>query len=101
MPSNKIQADYEQLAQVANLFVQEAQSIDSWVSRAVQAQQNLESGGWSGEAASKFYNDWYQLTPKLAKLIQALETASEQMKTISQIFSDGENRAAGALKRTL
>jgi len=100
MPSNKIQADYEQLAQVANLFVQEAQNINSWVGRAVQTQQNLEGGGWTGEAASKFYADWYELTPKLAKLIQALETSSQEMQAISRIFTEGENRAANALKRT-
>ena len=98
MAGNKIQADYDQLAQLANLFVQEAQNIESWTGKAAQAVDALQSGGWSGEAANKFFNEWQSILPNLNKLRDALETSSSQVQVISQIFTDGENRASARVK---
>ena len=99
--AGKIQVDYDQLTQVSNLFAQEAQSLESWAGRADQGVEALMSGGWAGDAANKFFGEWQMISPNLKKLIDALQTASSQMQTVSQLFTDGENRAAGTVKRTL
>ncbi|RMG77224.1 MAG: hypothetical protein D6711_02060, partial [Chloroflexi bacterium] len=55
MPGNIIQANYEQLEQIAQKFLERSENTDQ-VLQAVRRQiEDLQRDGWWGEGANAFY----------------------------------------------
>jgi WXG100 family type VII secretion target len=96
--ASHIQADYDQLQQVAQSFSQEAENIQQWAGIAINTVEALRSS-WSGEAATKFFNEWDMISPNLHKLTDALQTTASQINEVSRIFSEAEQSAVSTMNR--
>jgi WXG100 family type VII secretion target len=91
----KIQADYDELANIANQFAQESSSTQQLMSQITSLVNQLEGGGWIGRGAQAFYAEMHdEVEPGLQRMIQALEDASSSVKQISSIVSQAEQEAS-------
>ena len=92
---NKIQADYDELAAIANQFAQEASSTEQLTNQIMSMVGELEGGGWIGRGADSFYNEMHDLVePGLVRLARALEDTSSAIKQISNVMSQAEHDAS-------
>jgi WXG100 family type VII secretion target len=92
---NKVQADYDELANIANQFAQESSSTEQLVNQIMSLVGELEGGGWIGRGAQAFYAEMHdEVEPGLRRLIQALEDAANAVKQISNIISQAEQEAS-------
>jgi WXG100 family type VII secretion target len=93
---SKIQADYEQLEQVANLFQQQADQTEELL-RALQSRtESLENGGWMGKAANDFSVEMNDLVfPAVGRLQTALLEGSQVTKKVIQTFKDADEETKG------
>lgn len=97
---NKIQADYDELASVANELAQESQAMEQLTNQIMNLVGQLESGGWIGRGADAFYGEMQDLVqPGLQRLIRALEDGSNAVKQISNILSQAESDASALFSR--
>jgi len=91
----KIQADYDELANVANEFLQEAAGIEQLTNQINNLVGELEGGGWVGRGADAFYAEMHDLVnPGMQRLARALEYAGSAVKQISNILSQAEQDAS-------
>lgn len=96
MAGGLIQVDPDQLQMVAGQFATESSNIQS-IYNLLNSSVAILQESWSGEAATKFFNDVGIMMPNLQKLIQALDVASQQVGVISKQWDDAQNSAAGKL----
>ena len=95
----KIQADYDELASIANEFGHEAAAAEQLVNNIVNMVGALEGGGWIGRGAEAFYSEMHDMVePGMQRLVRALEDASSALKQISNIISQAENEASGLFR---
>ncbi len=95
----KIQANYDELSNIANQFVQESGAVADLTGKMQSLVSDLEGGGWIGRGAESFYAEMYDLIfPGLERLAQALEDAGQATKQISNIVSQAEHEASGVFK---
>jgi WXG100 family type VII secretion target len=91
----KIQADYDELAAIANQFAQEATSTEQLTNQIMNLVGQLEGGGWIGRGADAFYNEMHDLVePGLTRLARALEDAGSAVKQINNIMTNAEHDAS-------
>ena len=92
---NKIQADYDELASIANQFAQESSAAQQLMSQIQNLVGQLEGGGWIGRGAQAFYSEMHdEVEPGLQRMVQALEDASSAVKQISNIIAQAEQEAS-------
>lgn len=90
-----IQAQYDQLTAVADLFGSQAEQTGTMATRMRRAMQGLQSGGWEGRGARAFFNEMQaEVLPSVARLQQALAEAKRVTLQISQILRQAEEQAA-------
>lgn len=95
----KIQADYDELAAIANEFNQEAAAAEQLLNNIMNMVGELEGGGWIGRGAESFYAEMHDLVePGMQRLVRALEDAGGAVKQISSIISQAEAEASGFFK---
>ncbi len=95
----KIQADYDELAAIANEFAQEAAAAEQLANRLKSLVGELESGGWIGRGADAFYSEMHDLVePGFDRLVRALEDGSSAIKQISNILSNAEQDASSLFR---
>ena len=98
--SSKIQADYDELATIANELAQESQAVEQLTNQVMNLVGQLEGGGWIGRGADSFFNEINDLVqPGMQRLIRALEDGSNGVKQISNILSQAEQDASGLFNR--
>jgi len=96
----KIQADYDELAAIANQFAQEAAAAEQLANRLRSLVGELEGGGWIGRGADAFYGEMHDLVePGLDRLIRALEDGGSAIKQISTLISNAEQDASSLFNR--
>lgn len=96
----KIQADYDELANIANQFAQEAAGVEQLMNQISSLVGELEGGGWIGRGADAFYAEMHDLVePGLHRLAQALEDGGNAVKQISNILSQAEQEASSFFSR--
>ncbi len=96
----KIQADYDELANIANAFLQEASGIEQLTNQVMSLVGELEHGGWIGRGADAFYGEMHDLVePGLLRLSRALEEAGGAIRQISNIISQAEQEASSLFGR--
>jgi WXG100 family type VII secretion target len=96
----KIQIDYDELANIANQFAQEASAAEQLVNRITSLVGQLEGGGWIGRGAQAFYAEMHdEVEPGLQRMVQALEDGSSSIKQISSIISQAEQEASSLFSR--
>lgn len=91
----KIQADYDQLAQIAADFSNEADMVDQLMLSIGRLVDDLCGGGWIGRGAGLFYDEMdNEILPALHRLMDALQTASSATLQINQIMHEAEETAS-------
>jgi WXG100 family type VII secretion target len=97
---SKIQADYDELANIANELAQESQAVEQLTNQIMNLVGQLESGGWIGRGADAFFGEMQDLVqPGLQRLGRGLEDGSNAVKQISNILSQAENDASSLFSR--
>ena len=91
-----IQVDPDQLQMVAGQFAMESSNMQT-LYNLLNSSVAILHDTWSGDAANKFFNDMEIMMPNLQKLVQALDTAAQQVGAISKHWEDAENNAASKL----
>jgi WXG100 family type VII secretion target len=95
MAGQKIQADYDELSQIANQFAQESSAAEQLMNQIQNLVGQLEGGGWIGRGAQSFYSEMHdEVEPGLRRMVQALEDASSAIKQISDLISQAEQEAS-------
>lgn len=97
---HKIQADYDELGNIANQFAQEASATEQLTNQIMSLVGELEGGGWIGRGADSFYAEMHDMVePGLQRLARALEDASSAVKQASNILSQAEQEASSLFGR--
>lgn len=97
--SDQIQADYEQLEQVAAKFDQQAQVVAQVIQSVKVSFNKLHSGGWIGEGANAFFNEMNsKVFPATQRLQNALSEASRATKDISQTVKQADEAASSPFR---
>lgn len=90
-----IQADYEDLEQVASRFGKQAQTTQEMLSKVQRTLQPLKQDGWVGLGSDAFFAEMDgKILPALRRLVEALTEAERATKQISSWFSSNEQEAA-------
>jgi WXG100 family type VII secretion target len=95
MSNDVIQAQYEQLDNIANRFGQAAENNAALAQQVAKAAQTLQNGGWEGKGATAFFSEMETtISPALKRFIHALEEAQTVTLEIKQIIQQAEEKAS-------
>lgn len=95
MPAPQFRGDYDVLAQIAQVFGQQAAQTKASIQRIQREIGTLQGGDWIGTGANAFYREMNDLVlPSLKRLNAALETAAGTVRKISQLVKQAEEEAA-------
>src|SRR5574337_658370 len=99
MTASKVRADYEQLAQIAQVFCQQSETTQQ-VLRALQNDVNtLQRGDWVGKGAEAFYAEMNTaVLPAMKRVVGALSEASNTTQRISRIMKQAEDHSAALFR---
>lgn len=96
--SDQIQADYDQLEQVATKFAQQAQAI-AQMNQSVKACVSKLRSGWIGQGADAFFSEMNSsVLPATQRLENALSEANRATKEISQTVQQADEDAASPFR---
>lgn len=94
----EIRADYDQLDQVANRFLNQAQTIQQMLQTVQNSMGNLE-GEWIGQGAEAFFSEMQgEVMPASQRLQQALDEAGRITKFIAQTLQQADEDAASPFR---
>lgn len=97
--AEKIEANYEQLNQIAKNFTQEADAIEQMLGEINACVDSLESGGWIGRGANSFYAEMHdEVLPAVQRLREALEEAARTTGEIAKTFREAEETASAKFR---
>lgn len=95
---DKFRADYNQLNNIANVFNQQADAINSMNQGIRSCFEDLKGGNWIGKGADKFNTEMQDsVLPKLQRLQRALASAARATKKISQVAKQAEEESSNCL----
>ncbi len=98
MQTSRIKIQYSEVEQSARTFMCLQEGIAALRQELNRSSDSLRSG-WQGEAADAFFDELDgQINPALARLANALETASQVSLQISAVLRSGEEQAAALFK---
>ena len=94
-----VQANYEDLAQIAARWHQQHETSEALDRRLKAALQPLEQGGWIGLGAAAFFSEMRgEVLPAIARLSAALEIAQSVTLEIREQMRQAEEDAANPFK---
>ncbi len=97
--SDQIQADYQQLEQVAAKFNQQAQAIAQMMQSVKSSMSKLENGGWIGRGSQAFFTEMNnKVVPATQRLHNALSEASRVTKDISNTVKQADEEASSPFR---
>src|SRR4051812_36388133 len=95
MSTDVIQANYDNLDNLASRFSRRAEVATRLHSRVMRGVKVLEDGAWAGQAATAFFNEMESgVFPALSRLHTALTAGDEVMRQIAEILRAAEQDAA-------
>lgn len=95
MSADIIRADYIQLEQIANRFVEQAELLTITRQKVESRMDALRTDGFIGESATAFYGEMESsILPSFTRLISGFEDASESTKRIILVLSEAEEEAS-------
>lgn len=101
MGAQIVQVDYEDLAQIIDLFFEEADRAEALRHQIRAQMDSLERGGWVGAGADRFYAEMMNVIfPALLRLNLALSEAGIAAREILDLFMTEEEAAAELLRAT-
>jgi WXG100 family type VII secretion target len=99
---DKIEANYEQLEQLAGRFANQGQSIQQMLQSVRNSMSKLENGGWIGRGSEAFFAEMNgEVLPASQRLQQALEEADRVTKSISQTMQQAEEEASSPFRNVV
>ena len=99
MTSDIVQANYEQLENIASRFGQEAENNAALAQQVTQAVQTLQNGGWEGKGSAAFFAEMENTAnPAMQRLIGALEEAHSATLKIKEIIKQAEEEASAPFR---
>ncbi|GJM40892.1 MAG: hypothetical protein DHS20C20_11740 [Ardenticatenaceae bacterium] len=95
MSAPVIQAQYDDLAKIAERFAQQADLIQQMQQQVRQATDALKNGGWQGQGADAFHSEMDgEVFPAVNRLNHALQEGSQSTRQIIEIIKAAEEEAA-------
>ncbi|NNJ13290.1 WXG100 family type VII secretion target [Chloroflexales bacterium ZM16-3] len=95
-----IQANYDELAQIAARWHQQQETSEALDRRLKACLQSLEHGGWEGRGADAFFSEMHgEVLPALARFTEALEVAKSVTLEIRTQMRQAEEDAASPFKQ--
>lgn len=93
--ADRFRGHYGQLKDIAKSFGDQASEVGNMISNLKSKQQDLEGGGWKGDAANKFYAEMNGPVYKaLNKLQNAMSEANSITTKIAKITKDAEDNSS-------
>jgi WXG100 family type VII secretion target len=95
----KVRADYELLAEIAQTFEHESRRTRQTLDRLHQDLDVLLEGDWVGKAATAFYQEMIaSVLPSLKRLADALEQGGRAARQMSRIMKQAEDDSAALFR---
>ncbi|NNJ13237.1 WXG100 family type VII secretion target [Chloroflexales bacterium ZM16-3] len=95
MSVDKVQVNYDQLAQIASRFGSCAGRSDDLRRRVESSLARLEDGGWLGFGADAFFAEMHgELLPAQLRMADAIRLAQTSVREIAELMSIAEEEAA-------
>lgn len=95
MGDNIIQAQYDQLEQIAVRFGRQAEATAKTTQRVLQSMGALRTSGWEGRGAAAFFGEMDRSAlPSLQRLVSALQQSQTVTRQISQVMRAAEEEAS-------
>lgn len=95
MSADIVQAQYEQLEQLATRFAAAAETQQALLQRVNQRVDVLRQGGWQGKGVAAFLREMDgEVGPAVGRLIDGLDRADDTMRVIVQTLKMAEQEAA-------
>ena len=95
MGADVIQAQYDQLEQIAARFGRQAEAATQTTQRVQQAMRSLQSGGWEGRGAAAFFGEMERsVLPSMQRLSGALQQSQTVTRQVSQVLRAAEEEAS-------
>lgn len=95
MGADVIQAQYDQLEQIAVRFGRQAEATAQTTQRVQQSMRALQTGGWEGRGAAAFFGEMDRsVLPSIRRLAAALQQSQTVTRRISQVMRTAEEEAS-------
>lgn len=95
MGNDTIQAQYDQLEQIAMRFGRHAEATAQTTQRLQQSLRALQAGAWQGRGAAAFFGEMNaHILPSLQRLSSAFLEGNRTTLQIAQVMKDAEEEAA-------
>lgn len=92
--SDQIEADYDQLEQVAMRFAMQAQATEQMLGTIRSRISNLENGGWIGLGADAFFAEMEgEVIPAIDRLCQVFQESARISRYSIQTLQQAEQEA--------
>lgn len=99
MSNEKVQANYDELATVANRFDEQATAIEGHLQKVRQSVEALQRGGWVGQGADAFFAEMDdEVLPAVQRLATAMTDGRDTTQRVAQLFREAEEEAAGPFR---
>ncbi|MEW5988028.1 MAG: WXG100 family type VII secretion target [Chloroflexota bacterium] len=99
MSNEKVQANYDELATVADRFDEQATGIEGHLQKVKQSVEALQRGGWVGQGANAFFAEMEdEVLPAVQRLVVALADSCKTCSQINDTLQTAEEEAAGPFK---
>lgn len=100
MAADTVQVSYEELEQIIRWFESCADDTHALIRRVENQINTLESGGWIGIGADKFYAEIYDLVlPGVYRLMDALNEAGNTTHELHDLYASAEEDAGNLIGR--
>jgi WXG100 family type VII secretion target len=97
--ADQVRADYEQLAQVASQFSNQAEVVQEMLEKIRSSMDKLENDGWVGRGSDAFFSEMQnEVIPATQRLIQVLGEASRATNDISQTMQQADEEASAPFR---
>jgi WXG100 family type VII secretion target len=87
---SKIQIDTENVLSTGNQFLSKRADLEALVSQANSLMNSLQ-GQFTGQRASRIFNEWAEMQPNLQNAIQSLQAAGDLLKKASTDFFQADS----------
>lgn len=93
--ADQIQANYDQLQQIASQFKSQGEAIRAMLQKVKGSMDPLKNGGWIGKGSDAFFSEMQdKILPAVKRLEDACGEASRMTSQVTQVMQQAEDDAA-------
>ena len=98
MGAQKVEANYEMLAQISQKFAQQAECVQQLLTN-VQGKMDTLTETWAGQGSEAFFSEMQDvILPATNRLMAAMQQAGTDTQQISQTMSQAEENASSVFQ---